>query len=95
LIHHGKPGQCTFEPAPSARGTLVAAWNGSVCSREARRRLPQRKAESFPMLFFELFPAFMAVVALVVGIGLFVMDRQAVRDSGSGVRDPRNPQARR
>jgi hypothetical protein len=39
------------------------------------------------MLFFELFPAFMAVVALLVGIGLFVMDRQAVRETESGVRD--------
>ena len=29
------------------------------------------------MLFFELFPAFMALVALVAGLGLFVADRQA------------------
>ena len=34
------------------------------------------------MLFFELFPAFMALVALVAGIWLFLMDRQADRDSG-------------
>ena len=41
------------------------------------------------MLFFELFPAFMAAVALLVGIGLFVMDRQAKKsgDRGSGIRD--------
>jgi hypothetical protein len=36
------------------------------------------------MLFFELFPAFMAVVALLVGIALFVMDRQAARGDGAG-----------
>lgn len=29
------------------------------------------------MLFFELFPAFIAIVAAIVGIGLFVADRQA------------------
>ena len=29
------------------------------------------------MLFFELFPAFMAVVSLLAGIGLYVADRQA------------------
>jgi hypothetical protein len=34
------------------------------------------------MLFFELFPAFMTVVALLAGIGLFIMNRQADGDSG-------------
>jgi hypothetical protein len=29
------------------------------------------------MLFFELFPAFVAIVALVVGVGLFIANRQA------------------
>ena len=29
------------------------------------------------MLFFELFPAFMLIVVIVAGIGLFVADRQA------------------
>ncbi len=29
------------------------------------------------MLFFELFPAFMAVVALAAGVWLFLRDRQA------------------
>ena len=29
------------------------------------------------MLFFELFPAFLAIVAALVGVGLFVMDRSA------------------
>ena len=29
------------------------------------------------MLFFELFPAFMAIVALFAGIALFLMDREA------------------
>ena len=32
------------------------------------------------MLFFELFPAFMALVALVAGMGLLVADRQARKD---------------
>ena len=31
------------------------------------------------MLFFEFFPAFMMLVSLVVGIWLWVMDRQARR----------------
>ena len=31
----------------------------------------------YSMLFFELFPAFMALVALGVGIWLFVMNQQA------------------
>jgi hypothetical protein len=35
------------------------------------------------MLFFELIPAFMLIVALVAGIGLFVMERRASRE-GSG-----------
>ena len=29
-----------------------------------------------PMLFFELFPAFLAIVALVTGIWLFMMNRE-------------------
>ena len=29
------------------------------------------------MLFFELFPAFMAIVALVAGIWLFILNREA------------------
>ena len=29
------------------------------------------------MLFFELFPAFLMIVALVIGIGLFVANRRA------------------
>ena len=32
------------------------------------------------MLFFELFPAFMAVVALVTGIWLFMMNREADKE---------------
>jgi hypothetical protein len=34
------------------------------------------------MLFFELFPAFLAVVALVAGILLFLADRRARRPDG-------------
>ena len=33
------------------------------------------------MLFFELFPAFVMVVAFVVGIGLLIADRQAAHES--------------
>jgi hypothetical protein len=32
------------------------------------------------MLFFELFPAFMTIVALVVAIGLFIANQQADAD---------------
>ena len=32
------------------------------------------------MLLFELFPAFVMVVSLVVGIWLYVFDRQACRE---------------
>jgi hypothetical protein len=32
------------------------------------------------VLFFELFPAFLAIVAALIGIGLFVMDRSARSD---------------
>jgi hypothetical protein len=32
------------------------------------------------VLFFELFPLLMAVVSLIVGIALYVKDRQARRD---------------
>lgn len=32
------------------------------------------------VLFFELFPAFLAVVSLIVGLVLFLADRQAARD---------------
>ncbi len=34
------------------------------------------------MLFFELFPAFMAIVAALIGVGLFVMDRRARNGDG-------------
>jgi hypothetical protein len=33
------------------------------------------------MLFFELFPAFIMVVAFVAGIGLLIADRQAADES--------------
>ena len=33
------------------------------------------------MLLFELFPAFMAVVALLVGIWLFMLNRQSDEES--------------
>lgn len=33
------------------------------------------------MLFFELFPAFMTVVVVIVGLRLFVADREARRDA--------------
>ena len=33
------------------------------------------------MLFFELFPAFMTVVAFIVGIALFVADRNSRQDA--------------
>ena len=32
------------------------------------------------MLFFELFPAFIAVVVVIAGIFLFIADRRAARD---------------
>jgi hypothetical protein len=32
------------------------------------------------MLFFELFPAFMMVVAFIAGIGLLIADRQARKE---------------
>jgi hypothetical protein len=35
------------------------------------------------MLFFELFPAFMAVVALIVGAALLIADRNARRDESA------------
>lgn len=35
------------------------------------------------MLFFELFPLFIAFVALVVGVGLFVMDLRARQDEAA------------
>jgi hypothetical protein len=33
------------------------------------------------MLFFELFPAFVMVVAFLAGIGLLIADRQAAHES--------------
>jgi hypothetical protein len=38
------------------------------------------------MLFFELFPAFMAVVAFLAGVWLFVMNRQAIEEEAEGSR---------
>jgi hypothetical protein len=41
------------------------------------------------MLFFEFFPAFMAIVALIAGLALFAADRDARRrdpTTGSGGR---------
>ena len=35
------------------------------------------------MLFFELFPAFMAVVALIAGAALLIADRNARRDDAA------------
>ena len=35
------------------------------------------------MLFFEVFPAFVALIAIVVGIGLFFADRQARQASAA------------
>jgi hypothetical protein len=32
------------------------------------------------MLFFELFPALLAIVSIVVGVALFVKDRRARRE---------------
>jgi len=33
------------------------------------------------MLFFELFPAFMTIVAFIAGVALFVADRNAKQDA--------------
>jgi len=44
------------------------------------------------MLFFELFPAFVMVVSLIVAIALFVANRGAPRDPTPPVREhPRTP----
>jgi hypothetical protein len=40
-------------------------------------------ARSADMLFFELFPAFVAIVALMTGVGLIVADRSARRDESA------------
>ena len=39
------------------------------------------------MLFFELFPAFMAIVALIAGIWLFLADRRARQESSRKTKD--------
>lgn len=41
------------------------------------------------MLFFELFPAFMAIIALIAGVCLFVADRDARRESRALDREER------
>lgn len=46
------------------------------------------------MLLFELFPAFMAIVALIAGLGLLIADRHARREAAdapasSGTPEPR------
>lgn len=43
------------------------------------------------MLLFEFFPAFMMLVSLIVGIWLWVVDRQASRDDAA--RKERGPRA--
>jgi hypothetical protein len=43
--------------------------------------------EETTMLFFELFPAFMAVVALAAGVWLFLRDRQAKNEFAEGRAD--------
>jgi hypothetical protein len=47
------------------------------------------------MLFFELFPAFMLLVSLVVFIGLLAMDRQARRQAANEQSDERQADVRR
>jgi hypothetical protein len=43
------------------------------------------------MLFFELFPAFVMVVSLIVAIALFVANRGAPKDSSHVTEHPRTP----
>ncbi|HEY5616952.1 MAG TPA: hypothetical protein VIK60_03365 [Vicinamibacterales bacterium] len=43
------------------------------------------------MLFFELFPAFVLLVSLIVGVMLFLASRRAPNESTSSLEQPRRP----